>query len=202
MKEYPSISRNFRSFEAYVFDKLDGSNLRFEWSKKQGWNKFGTRHRLFDETDPMFAPAIPLFMESLSEPLTRLAKDSRWEKLIVFAEFCGPSSFAGYHDAVEPKTLTVFDINPYKQGIMGPRDFLKAVAPIVPTPKFFGVMNWTRGFVDRIWEGQLEGVTFEGVIGKAGTRHELIMAKAKSRVWIDKVKSKFSEEEAEKIINS
>lgn len=58
MKQYPSINssngQSFKEFVADVFDKLDGSNLRFEWSKKQGWYKFGTRHRLFDNTDPVF----------------------------------------------------------------------------------------------------------------------------------------------------
>lgn len=40
MKQYPSItnvsSGRLIEFDAYVFDKLDGSNLRFEWDRKVG----------------------------------------------------------------------------------------------------------------------------------------------------------------------
>ncbi len=40
MKSYPSIlgstGQNFTEFDSFVFDKADGSNLRFEFSKKQG----------------------------------------------------------------------------------------------------------------------------------------------------------------------
>ncbi len=44
MKEYPTIPQSigtaFRELpNVYVFDKLDGSNLRFEWSKKKSWYK-------------------------------------------------------------------------------------------------------------------------------------------------------------------
>ena len=41
MKEYPAIAQSIGTAvrelpNAYVFDKLDGSNLRFEWNKKKG----------------------------------------------------------------------------------------------------------------------------------------------------------------------
>ena len=44
--------------------------------------------------------------------------------------------------------------------------------------------------VQRVREGELEGVTFEGVVGKAGEGHKLIMAKAKTQAWIDAVRSR------------
>ena len=44
MKSYPSIPKfSFGDIKLHTFDKLDGSNLRFEWTKKKGWYKFGTR---------------------------------------------------------------------------------------------------------------------------------------------------------------
>ena len=73
MKSYPSVASSrgsqFRAFKAHVFDKIDGSNLRFEWSPKRGWYKFGTRKRLFDETDEVFGPAVRLWKETFAEPL-------------------------------------------------------------------------------------------------------------------------------------
>lgn len=52
MKQYPSINGQISyEFPVYVWDKLDGSNIRAEWSKKNGFYKFGTRERLLDSTD-------------------------------------------------------------------------------------------------------------------------------------------------------
>lgn len=205
MKHYPSITRStgqsFQEFEAHVFDKLDGSNLRAEWSRKKGWNKFGTRERLFDETDEVFGEAIKIFMESLTPGIDPVVKDQRWDGVTVFMEFWGPQSFAGQHIKEDPKQLTLFDVNPYKKGILGPREFLNLFGHLSYTPKYFGKMNWTRGFVERVRKGEFEGITFEGVVGKAGDGHKLIMAKAKTQAWIDKVHAQYGEA-GDKIVNS
>lgn len=206
MKPYPSIARStgqkFQEFDAYVFDKLDGSNLRFEWTRKQGWHKFGTRTRLFDHTDPDFGVAIPLFLSGWQNPLTQIAKDRRWNHLIVFMEFWGEKSFAGKHDPADGKRLTLFDACPDKKGILGPREFLDCFDGL-HTPKFFGIYHWTRGFVERVRQGlEPAGMTFEGVVGKAGSGHKLIMAKAKTQAWIDKVVAQYGEIEGKKLVES
>jgi hypothetical protein len=204
VKEYPSIARStgqkFREFDAYVFDKLDGSNIRAEWSRKSGWNKYGTRTRLFNINDPDFGEAIPIFESVFADDLTKIAKKAGWEGLTVFMEFWGEQSIAGYHVKDDPKKLTLFDANPYKKGILGPREFLDLFGHL-NTAKFLGKMHWTRGFVERVWNGEIEGITCEGVVGKAGSGHDLIMAKAKTKVWIEKVKAKCGAE-ADKIIDS
>jgi hypothetical protein len=202
MKSYPSIPRDFSEFEAYVFDKLDGSNLRFEWSRKGGWNKFGTRNRLFDETDDIFGPALPLFYQTLAKELHDIFKSERYERAVVFCEYWGENSFAGLHEPGDVKNLTLFDVAPHKQGILGPKEFLKLYGHL-NVPRFIGRLNWTRGFVERVWNGDVEGVTFEGVIGKSKhSHHDLIMCKAKTKAWIDKVKSRYSAVEAQMLINS
>jgi hypothetical protein len=204
MKEYPSISRSFREFPAYVFDKLDGNNIRVEWTRKKGWFKFGCRHRLFDDTDVQFTGVKSLFLETMSEELSKVAVDNRWESVIVFAEFWGPSSLAGVRVPDEKMSLTLFDINPYKKGILGPKEFLDLVGdnPKIPTAKLLGHFNWTRGFVDRVWNGDVPGVTFEGVVGKGGSGHQLVMAKAKTKPWVEAIRARYAAEEAEKIVNS
>lgn len=205
MKDYPSIlssnGQNFTEFKAHVFDKLDGSNLRFEWAKKSSWFKYGTRTRLFDESDEVFGSAISLFHNTLAEPLERIAIDNNWKHLIIYAEWFGPSSFAGNHIETEEKELVLFDVAADKKGIMGPKDFLKLFDK-VKIPNYLGMHNWTRGFVDKIRNNELEGVTFEGVIGKAGEGHKLIMRKAKTQVWVDAVRARYTSEEAEKLIKS
>lgn len=205
MKLYPSISRStgqqFQEFDAYVFDKVDGSNLRFEWSRKRGFYKYGTRQRLFDESDEVFGEAVKLFKDTLDDPLSKVAKKQGWDGLTAFAEFWGPGSFAGEHVPGEPKKLTLFDANPYKKGILGPKPFLDLFGHL-EIPRFLGKMRWTRGFVERVRLGQVENITFEGVVGKAGEGHDLVMAKAKTQVWIDKVLEKFGIENGQKIVNS
>ena len=205
MKPYPSISRStgqsFREFDAYVFDKLDGSNLRVEWTRKRGWAKYGTRTRLFDETDEVFAPAIPLFKNTLADGLEKVARDERWDQVTVFMEFWGDKSFAGLHEPEDPKRLTLFDVNPYKKGILGPRRFLDLFGHL-SIPRLLGRMKWTRGFVEEVRLGKISDITFEGVVGKGGDGHDLVMSKAKTQTWIDKVKEKFGAEEGQKILDS
>lgn len=207
MKAYPSIpastGQNFEEMaNCYVFDKLDGSSLRAEYSKKQGWYKFGTRTRLFDETDPDFGRAIPFFRSTLAETIEKIASKNRWESLIIFTEFWGKNSFAGIHDPTDDINLTVFDANPYKKGILGPREFLKNFEGKVPIPGLIGIEKWTRGFVDRVRRDEIAGVTFEGVVGKSGEGHQLKMAKAKTQRWIDEVKKRYVGEDADRILNS
>ena len=46
MKHYPKIeyyNKGLYGRDIIGFDKLDGSNIRCEWSRKRGWYKFGTK---------------------------------------------------------------------------------------------------------------------------------------------------------------
>lgn len=199
MKTYPSIPRStgqaFREFEAYVFDKLDGSNLRFEYTRKKGFYKFGTRRRLFDKTDPIFGAAIASFVETMAEPLTKIARDQRWEKMTVFAEFWGERSLGGQHHPDDEKTLTLFDVDVYRKGFLGPKAFLEHFEGIVETPYFFGVHEWTRDFVEQIRRGDFhENMSLEGVVGKAGSGHNIVRAKAKTQAWIDAILERYGED--------
>jgi len=200
VKSYPSIPKFLKGLvKLHTFDKLDGSNLRFEWTKKRGWFKFGTRRRLFDETDPQFGEAIPIFHRELAEPLAKICVDNRWEKVVVFAEFWGKESFAGYHVDGDPKRLTVFDVSIHRKGILPPREFLKVFGDF--GPEYLGEFNWTPGFIDRVRQNEVAGVTFEGVVGKNIQKSRIVMYKAKTQQWIDKVKAKLPDK-AQEIISS
>jgi hypothetical protein len=189
MKTYPSIPKRAPDFKAYIFDKLDGSNLRSEWSKKRGWYKHGRRKGLLDSSNPHLEEAMPeLFNLLLAEPLAKLAHDKKWQKLTVFYEFWGDRSIAGLHYEGDPKYLTLFDAAIDKRGIIGPKSFLKHFDGVVPTARFLGIHNWTSGFVERVLRGEFEGITFEGVVGKAGEGHKVKRAKAKTQAWKDRVR--------------
>lgn len=201
MKSYPSIPKGIGGEGVlHTFDKLDGSNLRFEWTKKRGWFKFGTRRRLFDETDPVFGEAIPLFKNGIAKPLEQIIIKQGWQKVVVFVEFWGPRSFAGLHEPDDPKFLTVIDVSPHQKGILDPKEFLKLFGEF--GPRYFGPIPWNQPFVDQVNAGELVGMSFEGVVGKALRNKKIVMFKAKTQAWIDKVKSKYDEQEAEKIIES
>lgn len=218
MKAYPSITRStgqsFEEFDAYVFDKLDGRNVRVEWSKKQGWHKFGTRHRLFDKTDKSFANAIPLFQETLSEKLTKVARDARWERVIAFMEFWGPTTLGGLmnpDESYDATMLSVIDLAPYKKGLLDPREFQDIVTHHdIPAPQFLGSWRWTRGFVEQVriaFDGDGEfasryGITHEGVVGKRRDGAITTMAKAKTQKWIDAIIAQRGEIEGRKLVES
>lgn len=206
MKPYPSIPRaTGQSFHeipnAYIFDKLDGRNIRVEWSRKNGWGKWGTRHRLFDASDAEFAPAIPLFEQVYAESLTKIARDNRWESVTAFLELWQPNSLGGVWVPGETYSLTLFDVAPYKECQMGPKEFMKTFKD-VPTAAFLGQVNWTRGYVEQVRSGQIEGVTFEGVVAKAGEKHKLLLSKAKQQRWVDALMARYGEQEGKKLAES
>ena len=70
MQQYPSIDGSKKAplgKPCIAFVKYDGSNLRWEWSPKQGWHKFGTRRQMFDATDEVYGPAIPIFLNTMGD---------------------------------------------------------------------------------------------------------------------------------------
>ena len=208
MKDYPSIPRArgqaFRAIsDAFIYDKLDGSNIRVEWSSKRGivWNKFGTRARLLDESDDVFGGIPEIFRRVWQETLTGIVSDRRWERGVCFFEFWGPNSFAGQHEPNDEKRLTLIDVAVHRQGILGPRRFDQIFGG-QDVPNIIGIRNWTREYVEQVWRGEVEGVTFEGVVAKAGDGHQIVRAKAKTEAWVRKVQELYAPEVAEQIINS
>jgi hypothetical protein len=202
MKQYPSIPGvgDGVSMRLHTFDKIDGSNLRFEWSKKKQWYKFGTRKRLFDESDIQFGAALPLFMETLAEPLEKIIRKQRWDKVVVFAEFWGKNSFAGYHVDDDPKLLTLIDVSPHRKGILPPKDFLDLFGEF--GPHYLGHIKWSHDFVSKVRRGEVENITFEGVVGKTINKKRIVMYKAKSQAWYDRVMNRFGKEQGTLIVNS
>jgi hypothetical protein len=209
MKDYPSIARatgqNFREIpNAHIFDKLDGSSMRSEWNRKQGWYKHGRRRGLLDDSNPHLSKVPDIFHETIAPDITKIARDSGWEHLIIFYEFWGAQSVAGLHVEGDPKFLTLFDACVDKKGFLGPVDFRRTFEDklICPTARCLGQVNWTRGYVDLVRQGVIEGITFEGVVAKAGTKHDIVRAKAKTQAWIDKVIEVHGEVAGRKLVES
>ena len=149
----------------------------------------------------MFGGALALFCETLGEPIARVAVDEGWTALVAYAEFWGPRSLGGRHELDDPKRLTLFDVAPHKRGLVGPERFLELFGDL-DLPRHLGEHDWDQALLDRVRAGELEGVSFEGVVGKAGDGHRLVMAKAKTQRWVDAILASYGEDEGHKLIAS
>lgn len=192
MKTYPEIPGPSKSpkLPCIVFDKLDGSNLRFEWSKKRGWYKFGTRARMFDHTDPEYGRAIPVFLNRYGDSLPKVITDNKdyrgIDSFIAYGEFFGPSSFAGWHDFTEQQEVVLFDVNLNKKGFVLPRAFVNDFGHL-KIPKVIYEGNFGDQFVKDVKDGKydvVEGVVAKGVIPKKNPQHGLWMSKVKTKAWL------------------
>lgn len=197
MKSYPSIGRdNVKGQPFYVFDKLDGSNVRTEWNQKRGFWKFGSKTQLIDETGPLGALAIPL-MKAQEDRIGSILRGLRVQEATCFFEFYGPSSFAGVHQWKEMNFQTVLlDVSLFKRGMLGPYEFVKTFGHKVSIPSLVHCGNVTDGLVQQVWDGTLAGVTFEGVVCKGlplKNGYPPHMFKLKSKAWVDKVKSLYAD---------
>lgn len=200
MKTYPTIPKDVRSdLFIYAFDKLDGSSIRGSWTKKNGFDKFGSRHVLLDKSNPILGKAIDLIKNKYQEPLSKIFQEHRIEKAICFFEFFGPSSFAGNHVESEQQDIVLFDVDIYKKGLMMPSDFLDLFENQVEIPKLLYTGKANATFENSVKQSQLADMTFEGVVCKANNPKKTlqpIMFKIKSQAWLDKLHN-FCGEDAE-----
>ena len=197
MKEYWSIPgwKNApRGLPCIAFDKLDGSNIRAEWSKKAGFYKYGSRSVLLDKGHEFLGEAIPLFEKTLAEQIDKVFRESKlpsFDKAIVFMEFYGPNSAFGQHVPNDPKTLTIIDVNLHKRGIVLPRDFIKYFGHL-PIPKVVYEGNFNQPFIQDVQNGvygEGEGVVVKGVNPNAKKeQHGLWFAKVKTKAWMMKLR--------------
>lgn len=198
---YPSILGPNKAphLPCVAFEKVDGSNLRWEWQRKRGWEKQGSRHRLFDETDEVLGPAIAIFMSKYAEAIEKVIRDSKAyrnaERVTAFTEFYGQNSFAGQHDQSDPKDLVLFDLHVFKKGILGPTEFLDLVGHLdVARVVYSGPLNAT--FIQDAKDGKFANrhSANEGVVCKGGSGHGLWMRKVKTASYIERLKGRFGDE--------
>jgi hypothetical protein len=208
MKQYPSIpywSSDLLGESCIAFDKLDGSNIRCEWSRKRGWYKFGTRTQMIDERNENFGDAIPLFLDKYGDDLGRVFHDRQYKSkpnYVAFFEYLGPNSFAGQHSITDKKDVVLLDISEYKRGLIPPKEFVQNFGHLhIPNIIYQGYLN--QQFIDDIKNGQYpvdEGVMCKGTRKTKGS--ELIwIAKVKTKSWVDKVKAKYGAEWTRKELN-
>ena len=198
MKEYSSIlgwKQSTLDLPCIAFDKKDGSQIRAVYRKRGGFCKYGSRHQLIDKNHPFLGEAIPLFENTLAEKLDNLFRTNRkmpgFDEATVFMEFYGPSSCFGQHIKEESKTLTIFDVNLTKRGLILPRDFIKWFADF-PIPQVLYEGNFNISFIEDVRNGKYgngEGVVAKGIRPNAKKeQHNIWMAKVKTNAWMEKLK--------------
>lgn len=192
MKAYPSISTTIDfSKPYYLFDKLDGSNIRAEWSPKQGFYKFGSRTQLLTPDQTKLYPSIDAFLHKYNSELSERFKKAKFERAVCFFEWLGPQSFAGSHpDEIENMHPILIDIAVYKKGIMPPEKFIEFTKGL-DTPKVLHVGKISEDLFQSVRNSTLPGMSFEGVICKGEFSQREggpIMAKVKSNAWLNRLK--------------
>lgn len=197
MKQYLSIPKESNTCTSvYVFDKLDGSNIRAEWNNKRGFYKFGSRKRLIDSQTKFLGEAIGIISSDFAYVDSWL-KNKGVKQAICYFEFYGDNSFAGQH-VEEPHGCVLLDIELANNGFISPDVIVNEFEGRVPLPKtIFADRMLTDEDVKAIVSGQTPGITFEGVVCKAKKQSEksfhLTMFKIKTQKWIDKVKSLYKD---------
>ena len=195
MKTYWSIdgpSKGHKGKHCLVFVKYDGSNMRFEWSRKRGWYKYGTRKCMIDETHPIFGRAVPMFLHKYGQHLDEMFRRDKFfrslHSAVAFAEYFGPKSFAGAHKPWDKKMdIVLFDVNLHKKGFMSPREFVDTFKHL-DVAEVLTECNYGKELIQKVRKETMDLNSKydsrpeipEGVICKGGTGHQLWMCKIKS----------------------
>jgi len=192
MLQYPSILGSTKAplhKDCIAFYKYDGSNLRWEWSPKKGWNKFGTRQHLFDENSAPWNQAIPIFFDQIADELVYRVKQTvkNPQRITAFTEFFGPNSFAGNHEDADEKELKLFDVFLFQKGFIPPKKFVEMFDKLPWAAEVVYEGEITPKFIMDVRRGKYP--VFEGVVAKGNGWS----VKIKTNKYFELLRHKFEE---------
>jgi hypothetical protein len=190
-----------------AFDKLDGSNIRVEWSKKRAFYKYGTRTQMLDKTNPTFGPAIDIFEEKYFDKLHQFFSSEKeyrnLQTILAYFEYVGPNSFAGLHDPNDKMDLVLIDIWKHGKGWVEPRNFVKQYSKFgIPEIIYEGNLN--QEFIQNIKNdiyGLKEGVVAKGIQETKRVDRKVWMVKIKANHWYERLKDKYGQKALEEDVN-
>lgn len=203
MIEYPHIINSSKAPKQHciAFDKLDGSNFRAKYTQKQGFSTFGTRTQLIDETTPFWNEMVSIFKGLYSDRLIELFKRNRnfrdYREIVVFGEFLGENSFAGFHEN-EPHDLVFFDVmvGHKQRRFLKPQEFIQSLDGVVPIPSVVYEGNMGQDLIDRVRKNEFglkEGVICKGTLTNGAFAGNCWMCKIKTQEYLDKLKNRFKD---------
>lgn len=195
MLHYPKIpsSKACQLGPCVIFEKLDGTNLHWDWQRDFGWHAFGTRRdsfnllpegiARFEAAHPNLRGAALLFLNTLARPLAAALPEV--ENAVAFTEFLGPRSFAGSHHPEDPKRIVLFDVS-LEGEMQNPERFLALFGQLeVPRVLYRG--KFRGQLLEDIYQGKFgvaEGVVVKGVGW---------MAKVKTRAYEEQLRRQFGD---------
>jgi hypothetical protein len=201
MVEYPSIPNSSKAprKECIAFEKLDGSNFRAKYTLKNGFQLFGTRTQLIDETSE-WKNMIECFKEFEEPLLNKFKKDKDYNshrEIIVFGEYYGENSFAGSHNENDKKKITIFDIliGHKIRKFIPPKKFIKDFKDF-NIPKVIYEGNLNDEFILNVRNDKyntFEGVICKGTIPVGNAMGGIWMCKIKTQKYLDRLKNNFGD---------
>lgn len=197
MLQYPSIlgvKKVPKGFPCVAFYKYDGSNLRFEWSPKKGWNKFGSRTQMIDLKNEQFGHGIELFLDSMGDIIIERLKAAypkqfkNIDRITAFAEYYGENSFAGSHEETDEKQLKLFDIFLFQKGFLTPDTFVDIFGDWNKCAEVVYRGNLNEELIEKVRYNTLDTKLNEGVICK-GSSDKIKFKTYGSSIWMTKIKT-------------
>lgn len=199
MKQYDSIEYygDYWGIPIIAFDKLDGSNIRLEFSRKRGFYKFGTRNVMIDRNTENFGKSIDIFLNKYGDGLEKVFTSKKYRDIlsfVCFAEFIGKDSAFGQHNWDGEFDTVLFDISAYKKGLIPPKPFVDDFGHLgIPRVVYEGNLN--REFISDVKSNKFnltEGVICKGKVGKKKSE-QLYYCKIKTNDWFDRLRNKDEE---------
>jgi hypothetical protein len=203
MIEYPSIINSSKAprESCIAFDKLDGNNLRFKWTRKRGFDCFGTRTQLIDINTPIYGVGVKYFLLNQAPILDKFFKKNLlgYREIIVFGELYGPNSFAGMHDPKDELKVTVFDIlvGHKNRFFIPPNELVRTFSNLIELPRVIYTGNLNDSFIQDVKNntfGLNEGVIVKGTKKNGAYRGNMWQCKIKTTAYLKKVYDRFGNE--------
>ena len=224
MKHYDSIPRiqddgTLKGETVWGFNKLDGQNFCVTYNcRKKTWGPYGSRTVTVDENSEQFGPVVKWFNASnYPDILSAIVRSNNGKKQVFngieevtfFFEWYGENSFAGKHQEGDEMHLALIDVFLKKKGYMEPEDYynlFKDSGVELPELIYRGPLNeeviscvqeydWTK--LSDVFPMIKEGVVFKRSTLMKGQRRPSV--KVKTKWWLDKLHSMYSEEECKKL---
>lgn len=224
MKHYDSIPRiqddgTLKGEMVWGYNKLDGQNFCATYKVHKGyWGPYGSRTVTVDEHSDQFGVVVEYFKDhKYADILTKCVKDN-WKKgevfqgieeITFFFEWYGPNSFAGKHSLLDDMNLALTDVFLKKKGYIEPKEYERIFRGCgIELPKLIYTGPLTADIIEKIqnndwtqpdcWDKDIkEGVVFKRSTLLKGQRRPSV--KVKTKWWIDKLHSMYSEEECKKL---
>ena len=199
MKQYPSIAyydKGVFNSNCYVFNKMDGSSMRFQWSKKKSFYKFGTKTILINSDNKEYGESIEIFLTKYGDELDTLFRKHKIfrniDNFTVFGEYFGEKSFSGIHDINDKKDVVLFDVWSDKKGFVPPREFIEIFSEF-HISEFMGIYEYNQKLIKDVQDNNFVYPLKEGVVCKGVINSDIWMCKIKTNEWLQKIKTDFGD---------